>query len=348
MVSGRISAALTPQTTTQWRSILRATLRECSYLPDPVARTYMHEYVLSKYREKPLPVDASRRKKSLAARKARKWLSILTRANEGYQKPLEKVLHSAYGRSGSRRREYLRELLNEVPADTDALKELVNQPLNYGDGWQPPAIIDALIKSQMNNGLVQARRVRPPLRSAQPLIPEQDSWGEPVSEVRRRNIRRKWYSKSLNSLLPPLPKEHLATLDGLISGDLPWAPPQRRKGKHELVQETSILQVLTDGPQKGHTFRDYAAGRPHKITTRFMRRQWRRISCLVPRMHWNEHTSKVNFTWDVPKLVPQYAFQASKQMDFERLMNLVEEQEEPERLEKGSLEVKDSPPQPSL
>lgn len=347
MASGRISAALTPQTSTEWRAILRATLRECSSLPDPVARTYMHDYVLSKYRKKPLPVDASRRKKFLAARKARKWLSILTRANEGYQKPLEKVLHNAYGRSGARRREYLRELLYEVPPDTDALKELVNQPLTYGDGWQPPAIISALIKSQMNNPIVQARRVRPPLKSAQPLIPRQDSWGEPVSEIRQRNIRRKWYIKSLSSLMPPLPKEDLATLDGLISGNIPWAPPQRRKGKHDRNMDNAILQVLTDGPQKGHTFRDYADGRPHAITSRFMRRQWMRLSCLVPRMHWNKHTSKVNFTWDIPKPVPRYAFQTGKEMDFDRLMDIVEEQDEPERLEKEHLEAKDPLPQTS-
>lgn len=294
----------------------------------------MHDYVLRKYRKKSLPVDASQQKKFLAARKARKWLSILTRANEGYQKPLEKVLHNAYGRSGPRRREYLRQLLYEVPPDTDALKKLVNQPLDYGDGWQPPAIITALINSQMNNPLVQARRVRPPLKSAQPLIPKENSWGEPVSENRQRNIRRKWYMKSLSSLLPPLPEEHLATLDGLISGSIPWAPPRQRKRKHDRDPDNAILQVLTDGPQKGHTFRDYVGGRPHAITTRFMRRQWRRISSLVPRMHWNEHTSKVNFTWDIPKPVPQYAFQTGKETDLGRLMNIVGEPDEPKRLEK--------------
>lgn len=347
MVSARISAALKPQSTPEWRSILRATLRECTYLPDPVARSYMHEYVISKYRKKPLPVNASRRKKFLAARKARKWLSILTRANEGYQKPLEKVLHNAYGRSGRLRKEYLRQLHQEVPVDTNAVKELVDRPLNYGDGWQPPAIIAALIKSQMNNSLVQSRRVRSPLKSAEPKIPEQDSWGKPVSEVRRRNIRRKWYGKSMSALLPPLPKEHLATLDGLISGDLPWAPPKRRKAKQDPVQDNAVLQVLTDGPQKGHTFRDYADGRPHEITTRFMRRQWRRISSLVPRMRWNKHSSKMDFTWDVSKTMPQCFFQAGKKMDFDRLMNLVEEQDEPKRPEKEHPDAKDPPPQKS-
>lgn len=318
--------------------MLRETLRECSYLPDPIARTYMHDYVLSNFRKKPLPPSASQTKKLEAAQRARKGLSILKRANEGYQKPLEKVLNRAYGRSGGLRREYLRQLCNEVPADTDAVKELVNQPLDYEDGWQPPAIITDLMKSQMSNGVVQSKRGKPLL---EPPIPKQDSWGEPVSEVRRRNIRRRWYTKTLNSLLPTLPKEHQATLDGLISGDIPWAPPRRRKGKHEPPQDNAILKLLIDGPQKGHTFGDYANGRPHEITTRFMRHQWRRISCLVPRMHWNEQTSKMNFTWDVPKPMLQYTFEAGERMDIDQLMDFDEEQDEPEHLEKGSSETKD-------
>lgn len=312
--------------------MLRATLRECTYLPDPIARTYMRDYVLRRYRRKAQSFVPTEKTNTQLAKDARRWLSFLRRANEGYQKPLEKVLLRAYGRTGARRREHLAQMLLkapaglDVPADTNALRELVNQSRDFGDGWQPPQIVSSLVKSQMSNGIIQASRVRPVLKSAQPVIPETNSWGRPVSEVRRKNIRQRWFNKTLFSLLPPLPEKELAILDGLISRKLRWAPVQRRKAKPIRTEDSEILQVLTDGPQKGHTFREYADGRPHEITTRFMRRLWRRISSLVPRMRWNATSSGWDITWDSPKPLPQYAFRASPGLDIGDL-SLVDRQE---------------------
>lgn len=301
--------------------MLRATLRECTYLPDPVARTYMREYVLRRYRRKAQSYGSTEKANTQLAKDARNWLSFLRRANEGYQKPLEKVLLRAYGRTGAQRRQYLAQMFCdasttlEVPADSNALKELVNQRRDFGDDWKPPHIVSSLAKSQMSNGIIQSSRVRPPLKSAQPIIPETNSWGKPVCEVRRKNIRQRWYHNTLYSLLPPLPKNELAILDGLISRKLPWVAVQRRKTKPIQIENTEILQVLTDGPQKGHTFRGYTDGRPHEITIRFMRRLWRRISSLVPRMRWNATSSNWDITWDSPKPLPQYAFRASAGLD---------------------------------
>lgn len=294
--------------------MIRAILRECTYLPDPVARTYMREYVLRICRQKATSFNTTEEAKTQAARKARKCLSFLQRANEGYPKPLEKVLFQAYGRIGNRRHHYTTRMLHHVPADTNALRELVKNTSSFGEGWQPPTIVLSLIKSQLSNGLIQSR-VKQTLKTLEPVIPKENSWSKPVSEARQRNIRRKWYSKVTSSILPPLPDEDLTTLEGLISGELPWAPVQRRKAKEVPVEDNPLLLMLTDGPQKGHTFRDYADGRPHEITARHMRRYWKRISCLVPRMHWNSASSKWDFTWDTPKKEEQFILDVDGSLD---------------------------------
>src|SRR5437667_8780473 len=105
--------------------LLRALLRQCRYLPDPLARTYVAQHIMSRYhvyhppktpislrgstkesvRPNNFPPSSKRQKKLL--RDARKALSTLARANDGLVKPLTKVLLHAYGRIGKRRRQLL-------------------------------------------------------------------------------------------------------------------------------------------------------------------------------------------------------------------------------------------------
>jgi hypothetical protein len=300
----------------------------------------MSSYVLDRYRhaaKKPTGTEADR------ARKARKALSLLQRANEGYQKPLEKVLFCSYGRIGERRHRFINRLLDlDVPTDTKSLKQLVDGPLEFEDGWEPPTIILSLMKSQMNNGHLSSNRVRPGVKSLQPTILEKNSWGQPTSRTRRRNMRRKWYLDALNSLLPPLPDQELAVLDGLISGTMPWAPIKRRKKvPSTATQEDTILGFLTDGPQKGWTFGKYANGRPHEITARFMHRQWRRISSLIPRMIWNPMTSKWQFVWESPKVSPQLNFDLTEGADLDDIF--IFEKQTTEKLSQGSSKAQTPP-----
>ncbi|KAJ5304453.1 Glutathione S-transferase-like protein OpS6 [Penicillium atrosanguineum] len=310
MASAPISGSLYPRGREQWLQVLRATLRECTYLPDPVARAYTSGYVLNRYRQAKKQSKKSHITEADRARKARKGLSLLQRANEGYQRPLEKVLHSAYGRIGGQRHTFLNRLLDhDIPTDGKSLEKLVHGPSLYQDGWEPPAIILSLMKSQMNNGHLSSKSVRPSVKSLQPNIPEYNSWGKAVSPARCINMRRKWYADTLNCLLPPLPDHELTILDDLISGTLPWAPIKRRKKAFPpATKEGDLVEFLTDGPQKGWTFAKYADGRPHKITARFMHRQWRRVSALVPRMQWNPISSRWNFVWDSPKILPRLSF----------------------------------------
>ncbi|KAJ5360125.1 hypothetical protein N7517_009316 [Penicillium concentricum] len=306
----------------QWRHLFRATLRECTYLPDPIARNYMKDHIISRYR-----IASSRSPKAgpQAVHAARNALSVLRRANEGYSRPLEKVLLLSYGRTGRRRHELLSKMLTpEIPNDSLALKELLSRPADFSDDWEPPAIVKSLAASQMQNTVVAAVRIRPLIKQLEPPVPKEDSWGRELGQSRKRNIRRKWYNATLSSLLPPLPEKDLQVLQGLISGTIPWELVKRRGLNPQIPQTRSetepgseLFRLLARGPEKGTTFAEYANGRPHTITIRLMRRQWRRLSALVPRQYWNPISQKWRFMWESPKEVPQLCFDLDSRIDSE-------------------------------
>ncbi|KAH8423676.1 uncharacterized protein LDX57_001433 [Aspergillus melleus] len=293
-------APLTPE----WRHIYRAILRECSYLPDPLARAYHHDFVVQRFRQHSEDPRKSRHKDPYRQNQLRKvatqTLSLFRRANEGYSRPLEKVLRLAYGRRGKKRKDLLDTLIHpEFPTDHMALEEFLSKPSIFSDGWEPPAVMISLMKSQRNAGVAAQMNLRA-IKQLAPDIPKENSWGQPVSEARRRNIRKKWFYRVLPDLLPPLPDSDVQILEGLISGTYPWTAPTRRKavGVVPETEKSLITVLLTEGPQKGETHRKYAAGRPHTITRRFMEKHWRRISSLVPRMKYDPNTQKHSFTWE--------------------------------------------------
>lgn len=135
----------------QWRHLFRATLREISYLPDPVARRYLREQYTARFRQNAFKLrrarnppreeqkqdqdeaDANLKKKikrkplvpysskpaihleAVLRRRANHFHHLLQRVNEGYLNPLERVLLLSYGRIGPRRHALLRELLRMEP-----------------------------------------------------------------------------------------------------------------------------------------------------------------------------------------------------------------------------------------
>ncbi|KAL3470256.1 hypothetical protein BJX99DRAFT_239791 [Aspergillus californicus] len=302
----------------QWRSILRSLLRECSYLPDPIARAVCHHQVIQRFRryqEEPtdhLPDQHDRLFK--LHRNARAQLSVLRRANEGYTKPLMNVLQIAYGRRGKRRRDLIRRLLaGDAPSNSDDLESILLAPRQFHDAWCPPVIVTELLRSQKSNPYVVQLLDHAKIKKLAPDIPEKNSWGRQVPLKRRINIRREWYNRALGTLVPPLPAMDLEILEGLISGALPWKAPKRRSKQHVVPLEDSdneapragmIRKVLTDGPPKQETFEAYLSGRPHNITRRFMSRLWQRISCIVPRQTLEGTNFKPRFTWDKVKAQP--------------------------------------------
>jgi hypothetical protein len=119
--------------------LLRALLREATYLPDAVARQYFCRYIVGRFKayqprqnatasfavqavEKYRHRNVKRRqlsiiveRKSQLLRKAQKGLHYLRRANQGELPCLQKVLHFAYGRMGPRKYTLLNEVLKPDP-----------------------------------------------------------------------------------------------------------------------------------------------------------------------------------------------------------------------------------------
>lgn len=306
------SIALVPPC--EWRSLLRALLRESTYLPDPIAKGHMHDHTRQRFRRyaQDRTIDTDINRQHQLRKMAKQRLALLRRANEGYIKSLEQVLRLSYGRTGKRRRELVARFITpDVPTNSDQVAALVSRPSLLDDSWVPAQIVLDLLKAQQRNGVVHELAVRPQVKTVEPPIPKENAWGRPVAMRRRQNIRQRWYSAVLNSLFPPLPGEELRILQGLISGSVPWTAPQRRNNSVKQITNEPRARLspefLVEGPAKGHTFRQYVDGRPHNITRRFMRRLWQRIACLVPQISWNDASHKYNIEWEPVKRLPPLA-----------------------------------------
>ncbi|CRG89028.1 hypothetical protein PISL3812_06063 [Talaromyces islandicus] len=304
-----------------WRHMLRATLRECTYLPDPIAKTYMRQYVLHRYRSRaavfhakyqelaqnlPTPESTNPVIKSTGStstsierqirlrRSARKMLRLLEHANKGYKRALERVLMLSYGRIGPKQHKLYSALLR----DTGGTKQLntskdVEELLAKKDGfrfsedWEPPKALIEVLKVQRNSPYVKDDRTTRFRFSHIINIPKLNSWLKPMPDVRLRNLRRKWYNRAKTSVLPPLDPSEWDILAGLLQGTVPWKASVRRKRVPSLLEpppaELSPLEsFLLQGAQKGITFDPYVDERPHRITRRFMVRVWEKIYHRTP------------------------------------------------------------------
>lgn len=335
----------------EWRSLYRCLLRETTYLPDPIAKGFMHDHTRQRFRRYTSSPDTGRgrgrgrqtntesepepeldiHKQHQLRKQARQRLTLLRRANEGYTKPLEQVLRLSYGRTGRRRRELITRFITPtpVPSNTTEVQEIVNTPSLQDDKWTPPQLILDLLKSQQRNGVLHELGARPFVKTLEPPIPAENAWGKPVSIRRRVNIRREWYGAVLECLFPPLPGEESRILRGLIDGSVHWTPPKRRAAQHYYQSGAGSgsgtgtgtgtgqlnASFLVDGPSKGHTFRKYVDGRPHTITRRFMRRLWQRILCLVPMISWSEASGRYMVDWEPVKPLPRVAVTLDPQHD---------------------------------
>ena len=289
--------------------LLRALLRECTYLPDPNARKYIHNHVLWTYRNY-LPKIKEWRKEPPLARQmsllhgGRQSLSILRRANAGHVKPLHKVLSITYGRSGRRRRELMEKLTApEIPQNNEDLEKLVLQD-KYSREWKPPAQLLALIVSQSKE--VQylgehRRRIRPIL-----VVPATNLWDKEMPRSRVKNTTRKWYAKQINHVFPPLPENERQDLRALATGERDWWPILRRtrldRPSALEVLEQDLQQAILDGPQKGLKVEESIDSRRERLTPRVMRRLWAYIYRQVPTMVYHRETRLWKVYWhDVSK-----------------------------------------------
>lgn len=289
-------------TTINPRHIFRALLRECTYLPDSASRLYFRHYIIHRFRKYnprlPVPIDFTERLQQLPAQKdllknARKALVLLQRANAGRFPQLKKVLSMTYGRIGKRKRELLHELSCRTLLGEEALSPLVS-PTHLVD--KGPALGKQLQALAMSQGL----------HMPSDNIPTRNSWGRPMPLKRVRNLKAKWYADVLNRIAPPLPNQEWERLRDLASGRIQWeGPVQPRKRAattaSDCIDDQACVNLsaslgislgqdhmLSFKPNCGNGSRTLS----HTLTTRFMKRIWRKTFTECSTMTWDAARDK--------------------------------------------------------
>lgn len=271
--------------------LYRALLRQCTYLPDPAARSYMRRRVKARYRDT-LRVPLASQRGTALQYKARKGLSLLLRANAGHLKPLERILLLTYGRIGQRRHELMRFLREpNVPVDHLALAKLSLAELE----WKgcPTEKMKVMIKSQKALKRFGSTD-RPKTKKLQPEIPEFNSWGRPLPRKRVRNIEEEWYAELLDSIVAPLPEPEWDRLRDLAVGQQRWEGLLPRRTIVTCASGDTNLQYVQ---LKHQDSRD-----THILTARFMRRMWQKVFEKCPVMRWDGESMQWRVQWGVSEL----------------------------------------------
>ncbi|MCJ1360955.1 hypothetical protein MMC16_000050 [Acarospora aff. strigata] len=295
--------------------LLRALLRECTYLPDPAARAHVHRHVLSRYRAYcPRPGQHSQpASKALAAgspstvsqthllRTARHGLAILQRANSGHLDALVRILSLTYGRTGKRRHQLLRPLLApDIPADHNAVASL-SASLPSVTSLELTTRLQALVKSQYRKKRLET--LRPQIKHMAPKIPETNIWRRPMPVKRARNLKKRWIRMILENTLPPLPEEEWERLKLLANGNAQWRGTVRRRAgisknaeevANQLLHGASLVERLEEEISSS---RKRARRNPHRISKRLMQRLWGRIFTQCPVMRWSASKKSWYVEW---------------------------------------------------
>ncbi|KAF1926938.1 uncharacterized protein M421DRAFT_66560 [Didymella exigua CBS 183.55] len=236
--------------------LLRALLREATYLPDATARTYFRRYVVARFKAyQPRPnatasfdvaaVDKYRLRAfkrrhagiikarlGQQQRKAHKGLNFLRRANQGEAQCLQKALWFAYGRLGRRKHALLDDLLKPDPAwpaGPAPLQQLYRSELKclqYFEAPQVRAGSHAIYISQQYPRLralvtsqsKQATDKKRAVKSPFLTTPVLNTWQRPVPIKRAINNVRRWYADTMTALLPALPTEEWNRLEAMSNG----------------------------------------------------------------------------------------------------------------------------------
>lgn len=240
------------------RRLLRALLRESSYLPDSKARNWVKHQITSRF-ERRTKNNKKLFKKSAgqpiikalidaAFKKGYKSLRQLQAANNGELVQLDKVLRLAYGRTGPYRRQLLKHLLHADPLDDSALLEKQIQQhqgpktpkktewtidtVPVDKVFEQPPLLDNdtlvyVISPQYSKfkAIVESQvNVRPSemrgtvLKRADYVMPSKNTWGRMMPRLRVKNMVHTAYAKLLDKVLPPLNEEEWNRLHGLVHG----------------------------------------------------------------------------------------------------------------------------------
>ena len=314
------TSCLTNHDTAPVLHLFRALLRECTYLPDPSARQFLHQHIVTRFhanKARPHHQQNHRSKRMIAVwarrnfllKTAQKAYKTLCRANYGHYEPLHKVLALTYGRVGPRRHELMEQLTKPYPSPgmtqelTEKLRSSSTETTSkasahaekaqdrekrraYQADQQVPHVtpqLNAVLRSQAN--LKEDLLPRKPLKRLQPQIPETDIWGRPTPIKRIRNLKRRWYADVLKRIMPPLPELEWELLRKKAFGQLYVSRPLSRRGPSH---DDNVGRKTYRSEEK--------MNRPHAIHPRFMRRLWTSIFQQCPLI--KEDPTKP-FGWEV-------------------------------------------------
>lgn len=331
------------------RCLLRSLLRQSTYLPDEFARSWVKQHIVDSFQtykskahniQSDSSTDERFRKKLTDGRRA---LSQLQRAAEGDSKCLQKVLMSAYGRIGKRRRELLRRLLPSPSAEDDAytmeeaeaagIQEMssananeVSQKANHEalkgtslvgntsstkrTKFEPQPLeprLAILLESQMRSGPPTLTRPNP--RRLHPDIPELNTWMRPMPQKRVKNMHKKFYAELIDRALPPLPQHEWERLRDFASGKREPEPPRRQRRQDRsadggLGAGMSALDIVVRyGKVPRPVMRSPDDGQK---SPRSMQRLYAKVFSQCPLMQYNEDKQKWDVTWGEQGLLGQW------------------------------------------
>ena len=309
-----ITSALTPviakgdDRTANPRHIFRALLRQCTYLPDSSARYYFRNYIVMRFRKRnPRPRVPSNPtlyppeiQKALL-NQARKGLTLLERANNGYRSPLLKVLEMTYGHRGRRRRELLQRLMQAAPPREEILR-LVPSVTEGASREIFGSQLEAFLKAQRRSGAGASSVGLRKLSLTGSYIPMTNSWDRPMPPKRVQNMKEKWYADLLKHIMPPLPQEEWERLRALAMGVKreELVPRRKRAGmtedesNHILDAELSSSGIV-ESSKRVEIMESLA--NPHRLTPRFRRRLWALVFAGRSYMTWHVEKEKWIVQW---------------------------------------------------
>ena len=225
----------------------RALLRAATYLPDSACRTYIHNYIVHRFRSARKTTksgqtlggeDVARNLGKKRIRYAWRFSRFLERAAQENRDDLKKVLLLTYGRTGKRKRKLIQELIrpeeSSLPEDEKALEELIHKREGrHAPDFTPNAKFGSFLRSQVANSPAESPYAK--IRHVAAKIPEENIWGRSVPWKLQRSLRKRWWANTLDKILPPIPLHEFNRLRGLSLGSIPIEDPPSRRSRPKVM-----------------------------------------------------------------------------------------------------------------